>query len=439
MKNIYKTVFFIFVLSACHHQIKKTEVYQTEVSCPVCQPPQPMAPVCAKDEVLVCKKIEVKEVSIVKLNENDYPDFSYQWGGDMERVFDLNEKYLNGVLSKNVSYSFENRKITPEILLKTTVKLREILKNSKSDPELNKLIKENFDIYELKRGTEIVTFSSYYEPVFDGSLKKDEVFKFPLYRKPDDMYEINLEEFDSDKYKGQKLTGRIDGKKFIPYYSRSQIDFDGIISGKGYEIAYMKDITDLLDLHTQGSGILKLKEGGYKRVKFAATNSLKFKGWMTALIEGGYIKRDGAVGKDNTFYDRAKKFINENPNLWREVIGSNKRYAFFSLDDLKSFDEGPIGTYGFNLVGGRSIAIDNSLIPMGTPAFIKVNLPDVDDKLNIKGFNENKRFVFAHDTGGAIKGARVDYFAGTGDRAKKFAYSVWEKGNLYLIVIKEGK
>jgi membrane-bound lytic murein transglycosylase len=44
--------------------------------------------------------------------------------------------------------------------------------------------------------------------------------------------------------------------------------------------------------------------------------------------------------------------------------------------------------------------------------------------------------VFCNDTGDAINGARVDSFAGTGDRAKKLAYSLWDKGNLYLLVAK---
>ncbi|MGC8867192.1 MAG: MltA domain-containing protein, partial [Elusimicrobiales bacterium] len=234
-----------------------------------------------------------------------------------------------------------------------------------------------------------------------------------------------------------KLTGRLLGTKMLPYYSREEIDFDGILSGKGYEIAYLKDITDLLDLHTQGSGILKIREGGYKRARFAATNSLKFKGWMSTLLENGYIERKGAIGEDKTFYDRAKDFINKNPQLWRQIISQNKRYVFFYLDDLKSFDEGPIGSYGLSLVAHRSVAVDNSLIPLGTVAFVSLELPDIDESLNFKGFKPSNRFVFCHDTGGAIKGARVDYFAGTGDKAKKFAYSVWKKGNFYLMVAKE--
>jgi len=394
--------------------------------------------VCKEDEVLVCKKIEPK-VELYRLRDDEITFFKNDWDESFKRAYELNLKYLTSNLDKNIYYDFGSRKVDYKTILKTAEKINEIMMSAKKENEFNKAIRENFDVYELKKGTDSVIFSSYYEPVFEATLLKDDLYKYPIYRKPDDMYEINLEDFDPSNYKGQKLTGRIIDKKLVPYYSRQEIDFDGIFKDKGYEIAYLKNITDVLDLQTQGSGILKLKNGGYKRAKFAATNSLKFKGWMSYLIEKGYLKREGEVGKDKTFYERAINFINSRQDLWREVFGSNKRYSFFYLDDLKSFDEGPIGTYGLNLVGRRSIAVDTSIIPLGIIGYINVNLPDIDDNLNIVGFSNKQNFVFAHDTGGAIKGARVDYFAGTGDLAKKFAYSVWERGNLYILLIKDNK
>jgi membrane-bound lytic murein transglycosylase A len=374
-KSFYFSILVILFVSSCQHEIKKDEIKISG------------GPVCRDDEMIGCVKREAKTyVNITKIDEKDFPEFEFDWNGDLEKAFNLNIKYLKSLSSTGPTCNFGDRKITPELLLKSTEMLRDIIKSSRNDAEFNRALKEKFELYELRNGTNSVVFSSYYEPVFDASLKKDDVFKYPLYRRPDDMIDVNLENFDSDKYKGQKITGRLESNKLVPYYTREQIDFDGILNNRGYEIAYMKDIADLLDIHTEGSGVLKMKEGGYKRARFAATNSLKFKGWMTALLEGGYLKRDGGVGEDKTFYERSKKFINEHTELQRKIIGQNKRYVFFSLDDLKSMDDGPIGTYGSNLVGGRSIAVDNSIIPMGTPAFINVNLPVVDDGLNITSF-----------------------------------------------------
>jgi len=436
MKKVF--ILILFFLSGCFFNINKTHTTKLETQkCSPCLVSK-AEPVCGPDEVLMCRKIEPK-VEIYKLTGNEIPFFKRDFDDSFKKAFNLTLDYLDKVIDKNVSYDFGTRKVNIKTVKATVLKLKELVENSRDDEEFNKKIRENFDIYELRKGRESVLFSSYYEPVFEASLKKDNVYKYPIYRKPDDMYEINLEDFDNDKYKGEKLTGRIVGKKFVPYYSRKEIDFDGVLKGKGYEIAYLKSMPDVLDLHTQGSGILKLPDGKYIRAKFAATNSLKFKGWMSYLIEKGYIKREGNVGKDKTFYERAIEFINLRSDLWEEVFGSNKRYTFFALDDIKSFGEGPIGTYGSNLVAERSVAVDNSLLPLGIIGYINLKLPDIDEDLNITGFSNKERFVFAHDTGGAIKGARVDYFAGTGDRAKKFAYSVWDKGNLYLFVIKEDR
>jgi membrane-bound lytic murein transglycosylase A len=426
---------FIVFLSGCFFNVSKVQNVKSD-----CIPNNIYEPTikCAPDEVLVCKKVEMK-AELYKLNEKEIPFFKRDFNDSFKRAYNLTIEYLDKNLDKNISYDFGTRKVDIKTVKNTVLKLREILENSKDDEDFNKKLRENFDIYELRRGTEPVLFSSYYEPIFDASLSKNDIYKFPIYKKPDDLYEINLEDFDPDKYKGQKLTGRIVDKRFVPYYSRKEIDFDGVLKNKGYELAYLKTMTDVLDLHTQGSGILKLDNGKYVRAKFAATNSLKFKGWMSYLLEKGYIKREGNVGKDKTFYDRAVSFINSRPELWEEVFGSNKRYVFFMLDEVKSVDEGPIGTYGLNLVAQRSVAVDNSIIPLGIIGYINLKLPDVDENLNVKGFSNKERFIFAHDTGGAIKGARIDYFAGTGDIAKKFAYSVWDKGNLYIFVIKEDR
>ena len=428
MMNLLYICAFVFFFTSCyHHPVKVSSCKEEDRSQIKCPP----------GEILVCKRIDVKEVEIKKVDPQniDFSDFPMDEG--FKRALDLNISYLSK-LNKDFLYTIGDRKVQKDTLLNTTLKLKEILLGSKTKEEVKKKIIESFDLYEVLKGTESAFFSSYYEPVFEASLKRDDVYKYPIYRKPDDMIDLNLEEFDPERYKGQKLTGRLLGTKLVPYYTRAEIDFGDVFRGKGYEIAYLKDITDLLDLHTQGSGILKLKEGGYKRAKFAATNSLKFKGWMSVLVEKGYVERKGGVGQDRTFYDRARDFINKNPHLWKEIIGENKRYTFFSLDDVRSFDEGPIGTYGSNLVAHRSIAIDNSIIPLGMPAFISVDLPVINNNLDVVGFRLANRFVFCHDTGGAIKGARVDYFAGTGDVAKKFAYSLWKRGNLYLILLKEG-
>ncbi len=421
MKKIYILLFVIF--QACHFQQKKdnTQILsqpRAKCSCPVC----PTAPETSKPPV-----------SIVKLESKDFPFFKDE--GEKEsflKASDLNLSFLEKSLSNNSSYSFGDRKITYDILFKTNEKLIELLNSKKSWEELNAEIAANFDVYEVKPSSKDIIFSSYYEPIMEASLSKTDEYRYPIYEKPSDLISVNLENFN-EKFKGEKISGRVENGNLIPYYSREEIDYNEVLKDKARPLAWLKSAADVMDLHTQGSGILKLPDGKYMKAKYAATNSLKFKGWMTALLESGLMTRAELNA------DSAKKFIDSHPELEKKVLTQNKRYTFFKLEDNSDITVGPEGTYGYPLVGERSIAIDNSIIPFGMLAFMKTNLPDVDKDGNYFGKKADSRFVFCQDTGGAIKNGRVDFFAGNGARAKKFAFSLWDPGKLYLIILKDDK
>ena len=408
-------ILILFFLSSCIQTIKheKQEIYSKKEQISSTQQTTSTQPT----------------VSIIKVEEN-FPFFKDT--GDIANFFKsakLNLEYLKTLSNKKILYNFGDRKITPALLIKTNEKIIEIMKSTDDINNLNKLILENFEIYELKPSTNEVIFSSYYEPILEASLTKTKEYKYPIYKRPPDMIEVNLEDFD-EKYKGQKLTGRLSDNKLVPYFTRDEIDYKKILVGKNLELAYFKSMADVMDLHIEGSGILKLTDGKYIKAKFAATNSQKFKGWMSALVDMGLVKREDLTAKT------AKEFIDSNPELERAVLSQNKRYTFFKLEEIKDIEAGPEGTYGYPLVPARSIAIDNSLIPLGALAFMQTNFPDVDEKGTLYGIKPDSRFVFCHDTGGAIKGARVDFFIGNGDKAKTFAYSLWEKGKLYLLIVK---
>jgi membrane-bound lytic murein transglycosylase A len=278
-----------------------------------------------------------------------------------------------------------------------------------------------------------VVFSSYYEPTLEASLKYSDGYKYPIYAKPDDLVTVNLEDFN-EKFKGEKLTGRIVKNALVPYFDREQIDFDGALDGKGLELAWFKNRSDILDLHTEGSGRLRLPDGRVIKAKFASTNSLKFKGWLTAMIETGALQREGISP------EKGQKYLDEHPDKERSILSLNRRYVFFKLEQPADPEEGPAGTYGLPLTGWRSVAVDNSIYPMGAMAFMDVDsAPDVDPDGKLLGRKQDGRFVFAQDTGGAIKGpGRVDFFAGNGKKATTFAFKLWNPGRMYFLVLKAG-
>ncbi len=410
-------VIFAALLAGCSTAARKTPATGACPACPPCPGAVPPATVQAT--------IPPAETPLF----TDSDDLA-----SLLKAAKLNQTYFKGLKSSALSYDFGDRKVSPKDLADTTDELIRILESSPTLQDLDQQIKQKFDIYQMagRDSTGTVVFSSYYEPTLEASLKYSKTYKYPIYARPDDMISINLEDFN-EKFKGEKLTGRIVKNTLVPYLNREEIDFGGALDGKGLELAWFKQRSDILDLHTEGSGRLQLPDGRVIKAKFAATNSLKFKGWLTAMIEAGALPREGISP------EKGQKYLDEHPDKVRPILSMNKRYVFFKLDQPADPNEGPTGSYGLPLTGWRSVAVDNSIYPMGALAFMRVNSsPDVDADGKLAGRKQDSRFVFCQDTGGAIKGpGRVDFFAGNGKKATTFAFKLWDQGQMYLLVLKQ--
>ncbi|MBI4051750.1 MAG: MltA domain-containing protein [Elusimicrobia bacterium] len=330
------------------------------------------------------------------------------------------------------SYRVGDILLTPQHMadsLKTFLKLWKEIKNP---AELAQRISQDFDVYQSngKDGLGTVVYSAYYEPTLEASLKKTQEYRFPLYKKPPNLVEAALEDFDASKWKGEKVIGRVQEGKLVPYFNREEIDFEKALSGKELEIAWLKNRFDVVDLHIQGSGRLTFPDGTEMRAKFAATNGLEFKSPGTVLLSSG------AIPKDEFTYERAKQYLREHPDIEPWVLARNKRYTFFAITPIEK-NQGPLGTMQAPLTAGRSIAIDPKIIPLGTLAFIATKVPIVSEDGNLLGIKPTSRFVLCQDTGGAIQGpGRVDLFVGHGKQAWTTARNLWEQGKLYFFIKK---
>jgi len=290
---------------------------------------------------------------------------------------------------------------------------------------------------ELKAGFELlpsssnsqasdVLFTGYYQPVIAGSLVPTVEYRYPIYAKPPDLLAVEQVRLQPRKVI-EKVFGRVQGERFMPYYSRREIDELGSLRGKGYEIAWVKDPIDIFFLHIQGSGILRLTNGTQLHVGYAAANGRPYRSIGRLLIDNGEIPQE------EMSMQRLRRYLAENGAQRNEIMSFNESYVFFRV-----LENGPLGSLDVPLTPGRSIATDSRLFPKGALAFIGTHTPVLDQSGQLIGWRAVWRFVLNQDTGGAIRGLRrADLYFGTGDEAGSAAGFMQSPGRLYFLSLKD--
>ncbi|MBY0382703.1 MAG: MltA domain-containing protein [Xanthobacteraceae bacterium] len=252
--------------------------------------------------------------------------------------------------------------------------------------------------------------TGYYEPVVDGSRTRTDVFTVPLYRRPSNLFVRGYSQAsDSLPNKGDVFR-KIGRRKLVPYYDRAQIE-DGAIAGRGLEIAWLKNQTDLLFIQIQGSARIKLQDGSVIRINYDSHNGYPYTPVGRLLIDRGIIP------KEQMSMQRIREWMEQSPAAANDLRRQNRSYIFFHEVPLKA-DEEAVGAQGVPLTPGRSIAVDKALHVYGTPFFIDGKLP-IDSDASTTPF---QRLMVAQDTGSAIVGpARADLYFGAGTDAGKIA------------------
>jgi membrane-bound lytic murein transglycosylase A len=293
--------------------------------------------------------------------------------------------------------------------------------------QLSREIREKFVIYRApgRPGDGRIFFTGYYEPIFEGRLIPDETFRYPLYRPPEDLIKIDLVQF-SEKFKGETVVARIDGKRVLPYYSRRQIETEKALEGRGLEIVWLKDPVDVAFLHIQGSGRVKLPGGKNLLVHYKTSNGRPYRSIGRYMIEKGFLARE------EMSMQAIRRYLTEHAEVLEEVLSHNPSYVFF--EEVK---EGPLGSLGVLLTPGRSIALDPKVYPKGALGFISCQKPVVNDQGELTGWTPFSRFVLNQDSGGAIKGpGRADIFWGSDPYAELTAGHLQHDGDLYFLMKK---
>jgi membrane-bound lytic murein transglycosylase A len=331
-------------------------------------------------------------------------------------------------LAPETAFSIGTMKVTALDMTVTLQNFLLIIENaSLTDEQKVKQIKKDFDFYQSvgSNGWGKVLFTGYYEPVLSCRVNSDDVYKHPLYKKPDDIIEIDLTLFGND-FPRNKLAARIAGKKVLPYYSREEIDQNRALYGRNLEMLWCRDLVDIYFLQIQGSGKADLGDGNVVSILYDGQNGRQYKSLGRSLIDRG------AIVKENMSMPAIREYLRTHPDEVVPLLNQNPSYVFFRMDMGPS-----IGSINVPLTPGRSIATDSKLLPKGALAFIETQRPVIENNA-IKEWMPFSRFVLNQDTGGAIRGpGRVDLFWGQGAEAELAAGYMQQEGKLYFLLRKK--
>jgi membrane-bound lytic murein transglycosylase A len=300
--------------------------------------------------------------------------------------------------------------------------LLEILGEGPEPQRLAVYIRGAFELLESAGGPDgRMLVTGYYEPVVEASDRASAEYAVPVLGLPDDLVEVRLEAFDP-RYRGERLFGRVEGRRLVPYWRRAEIDA-GRLAGRGLELAWARDPVDVFFMEIQGSGTLRFPDGREQRVGYAGANGRAYRAIGRLLIDEGHVPRDAMS------MQAIREWLRAHPDQRERVLQHNESYVFF-----RPLSGPPEGSLGRPITPGRSVATDARIFPPGALAFLETDRPERAPDGGIR-WTPLARFVLNQDTGGAIRGpGRVDFFWGRGETAAFAAGLMRQAGRLFFLV-----
>jgi membrane-bound lytic murein transglycosylase A len=246
----------------------------------------------------------------------------------------------------------------------------------------------------LVRDEDDALFTGYFEPELSGSRTPSTRYRYPLYRMPREA------------------------RASQPWLSRRDILTSGVMEGRGLEIVWVDDPVEKFFLQIQGSGRVRLAEGGVIRVGYGGKNGHEYRSVGQELV------RRGVYQPHQVSAAVIQNWVRRNPVAGEALLNHNPSYVFFREVSEVPADQGPLGAMNRSVTTLRSIAVDPAFVPLGAPVWIEK-----------EGANPMRRLMIAQDTGSAIKGAqRADIFFGTGDQAGRAAGRLRDPGRMVQLL-----
>jgi membrane-bound lytic murein transglycosylase A len=336
------------------------------------------------------------------------------WGksGDkpaMLKSIDRSLKYLDTPAATKAYQNYPVQGISRDRVQRSLVRFRELVSSNNSAAELQAAVKKEFVFYQSvgkdNKGT--VTFTGYYEPIYQASRKQTAEFKYPLYKLPADFN--NWKDPQPERVALEGVDGLQGATTVLA----------------GNEIVWMRDRFEAILVQIQGSAEFNLTDGTKTTVGFAGGTNFAY----TSI--GKELAKDGKVTPSQLTLQGITRYFHENPLELNTYIPRYKRFIFMK----ETFKGEAMGSINVPVTPDRSIATDKSMMPPGALALVHTELP----YMNGRSIQQKlvSRYVLDQDTGSAITGpGRVDYFMGTGKVAGDRAGVTGGPGQLYYLLLK---
>jgi membrane-bound lytic murein transglycosylase A len=274
------------------------------------------------------------------------------------------------------------------------------------------------------RGEQIGLFTGYYEPELNGSRTAGGKFTTPLYRRPADLVAADLGAF-RPSLKGERIAGRVDEGRLVPYATRAQIVSAGL-GGRSNAVVYVDDPVGAFFLQVQGSGRVRFANGEVIRVAYDGQNGHPYTGIGRVLVDRGEVRRE------DMSMQRIRSWLAANPAKADALMNENASYVFFKELPIADPALGAEGAQSVPLTPEASLAVDLKFHGLGAPMWVDATAPAETGPDVVF-----RRLAIAQDTGGAIRGpVRGDVYWGAGGRAEEIAGRMAHRGRLTVLLPK---
>ena len=296
--------------------------------------------------------------------------------------------------------TFGPRVVTAGEQARALERVLEVLAEAPAPDVLERFLLEEFEVMRsVGQGDGTVLVTGYHEVTIDASLEPSAEYRVPILAPP----------------------ATPSGRDSL-HPTRAEIEA-GHLAGRAGTLAWARDPVDVFFMEVEGSGTLRLTDGGELRVGYAGTNGRPYRSIARLLIDEGHIDREAMSMR------ALREWLMANPDQLKRVLHHNPSYVFF---DRRAGP--PVGSLGVPLTQGRSVATDPRIFPPGSLAFLLSERPRRAESGEIE-WGPVSRFVLSQDAGGVIRGpGRIDVFWGRGPDADLAASEMKQPGELYVLV-----